>query len=160
MTERGKVWLAAAGIVEFEGKYLVVMKKYGGLKGKWSFPAGFVDPGETVDEAAVREIFEETGIVAETTGIAGIRSGVINKDVSDNLVVFYMRRTGGTLTSETNEIGESRFLTKEELLTDPRTSSMIPSFLNGMDQFITEMNPGNQFQYTSYKLLYSSFNKK
>jgi len=154
LSKRGKVWLAAAGIVEYEAKYLVVMKKYGGLKGQWSFPAGFVDPGETVDEAAVREIYEETGIVAETIGIAGIRSGVINNDISDNLVVFHMKRTGGTEITETEEIATCAFLTKEELLSDPRTSSMIPSFLNGMDQFMTEMNPGNQFQYTSYKLMY------
>lgn len=154
MSKRGKVWLAAAGIVEYESKYLVVMKKYGGLKGKWSFPAGFVDPGETVDEAAVREVYEETGIVAETIGIAGIRSGVINNDISDNLIVFHMKRTGGTEITETAEIATCAFLTKEELLADPRTSSMIPSFLNGMDQFMTEMNPGNQFQYTTYKLMY------
>ncbi|WP_273853297.1 NUDIX domain-containing protein [Guptibacillus spartinae] len=154
MSNRGKVWLAAAGIVEFEGKYLVVMKKYGGLKGKWSFPAGFVDPGETVDEAAVREVYEETGIEAEAIGIAGIRSGVINHDISDNLVVFHMKRTGGTEISETKEIERCGFLTKEELLSDPRTSTMIPSFLNGMAQFMTETNPGDQFQYTSYKLIY------
>ncbi|WP_226655780.1 NUDIX domain-containing protein [Guptibacillus hwajinpoensis] len=154
MSNRGKVWLAAAGIVEYERKYLVVMKKYGGLKGKWSFPAGFVDPGETVDEAAVREVYEETGIEAEAIGIAGIRSGVINNDISDNLVVFHMKRTGGTEITETKEIATCEFLTKEELLSDPRTSTMIPSFLNGMDQFMTEMNPGDQFQYTSYKLMY------
>ncbi|MCA0171315.1 NUDIX domain-containing protein [Bacillus sp. RAR_GA_16] len=154
MSNRGKVWLAAAGIVEYEGKYLVVMKKYGGLKGKWSFPAGFVDPGETVDEAAVREVYEETGIETKAIGIAGIRSGVINHEISDNLVVFYMQRTGGTEKSETKEIERCEFRTKEELLSDPRTSTMIPSFLNGLDQFMTEMNPGDQFQYTSYKLMY------
>ncbi|MDQ0484287.1 NUDIX domain-containing protein [Guptibacillus hwajinpoensis] len=153
MTERGKVWLAAAGIVESEGKYLVVKKRYGGLKGKWSFPAGFVDPGETVDEAAVREVFEETGIIVETVGIAGIRSGVINNDISDNLVVFHMRRVGGQLSSATTEIEESSFRTKDELLTDTRTSSMIPPFINGLEKFNTEMNPGAQFGYTSYKLL-------
>ncbi len=155
MSKRGKVWLAAAGIVESDGKYLVVMKKYGGLKGQWSFPAGFVDAGETMDEAAKREVLEETGIVAEITGIAGIRSGVIDHDISDNLVVFHMRMIKETPMSDTSEISESKFLSKEELLADSRTSSMIPSFLNGMNQFITEMNPGDRFGYTSYKLLYN-----
>ncbi|MBN8209878.1 NUDIX hydrolase [Bacillus sp. NTK071] len=158
MTERGKVWLAAAGIVESEGKYLVVKKKYGGLKGQWSFPAGFVDAGETVDEAAVREVFEETGIIAETVSIAGIRSGVISNEVSDNLIVFHMRMVGGTLASEATEIEESSFRTKQELLTDAATSSMIPPFLNGLQEFITEMNPGAQFGYTSYKLLSNQSN--
>ncbi|MGA9289864.1 MAG: NUDIX hydrolase, partial [Anaerobacillus sp.] len=116
MSKRGKVWLAAAGIVESDGKYLVVMKKYGGLKGQWSFPAGFVDAGETMDEAAKREVLEETGVVAEITGIAGIRSGVIDHDISDNLVVFHMRMIKETTMCDTNEISESKFLSKEELL--------------------------------------------
>ncbi|WP_347548995.1 NUDIX domain-containing protein [Pseudalkalibacillus hwajinpoensis] len=152
MGERGKVWLAAAGIVEADGKYLVVKKKYGGLKGKWSFPAGFVDPGETVDEAAMREVFEETGIRTKPISMVGLRSGVIQYDISDNLIVFNMEITGGILTSETAEIAETRFMSEEELLTDPDTSSMIPYFLKGTSQFETTMNPGDHFGYTTYKL--------
>lgn len=155
MGKRGKVWLGAAGIVEENGKFLVVKKKYGGLKGQWSFPAGFVDQGETVDEAAKREVFEETGILAEPTKIAGIRSGVIKNEISDNLVVFYMRKVGGFLKEETTEIEEARLLTKEELLNDPRTSSMIPYFLKRKGDFKTEMNPGEQFGYTAYKLFHN-----
>ena len=44
------VWLGAAGlVVNGEGQWLVVRKNYGGLKGLWSIPAGFVDGGETAD---------------------------------------------------------------------------------------------------------------
>lgn len=155
MTKRGNVWLGAAGIVEENGKYLVVKKKYGGLKGKWSFPAGFVDEGETVDEAAIREIHEETGIVAEPVRIAGIRTGVIKNEISDNLVVFYMKKSGGDLKAEEGEIEKACFLTKDELLRDPDTSSMIPYFLGDKEEFKTEMNPGNQFGYTTYKLFHN-----
>ena len=55
--KRGNVWLAAAGlVVNSEGQWLVVRKTYGGLKGKWSIPAGFVDGNETADDAAIREV--------------------------------------------------------------------------------------------------------
>ena len=58
--ERSRVWLGVAGLVENEmGEWLVVMKRYGGLDGKWSLPTGFVKPGETVDEACKRELVEE-----------------------------------------------------------------------------------------------------
>lgn len=72
--KRGKVWLAVSGLViSPEGNWLVVKKKYGGLKGKWSLPAGFVEPGETADEAAVREVEEETGIKCTVKGMLGSR---------------------------------------------------------------------------------------
>ena len=69
MRERSKhVWLGVCGLViADDGKWLVVKKTYGGLKGKWSLPAGFVQPGETADEAVVREVKEETGIETEVT---------------------------------------------------------------------------------------------
>lgn len=87
--KRGKVWLAVAGLViNKKGKWLVVKKKYSGLKGMWSLPAGFVNPGETVDEAAIRETKEETGIRTVSKGIIGVRSGVIQNDISDNMMIF------------------------------------------------------------------------
>ena len=68
--KRGKVWLAVSGLVKStEGQWLVVKKRYGGLKGKWSLPAGFVDEGETADEAVIREVKEETGIDCTVKGI-------------------------------------------------------------------------------------------
>lgn len=44
-------------------------KAYSGLKGRWSLPAGFVNAGETVDEAVIREIKEETGIDCSVSGL-------------------------------------------------------------------------------------------
>ena len=64
--DRGKVWLGAAAIVEnTKGEWLLVKKTYGGLKGKWSLPAGFVQEAETVTTTAKREVLEETAIVCQ-----------------------------------------------------------------------------------------------
>jgi len=40
----------------------------------WAIPGGFVDYGETVEEAAKRELLEETGIKAEEISLLGIYS--------------------------------------------------------------------------------------
>ena len=61
--DRGNVWLGVAGVVvNHLGEWLVVMKRYGGLHAKWSFPAGFVSRDETIDQAILREVKEETGV--------------------------------------------------------------------------------------------------
>jgi ADP-ribose pyrophosphatase YjhB (NUDIX family) len=58
--------LAVAVVIEREGAFLLG-KRGPGVRapGKWSFPAGYVERGEVVEEAAVREAFEETGLKVE-----------------------------------------------------------------------------------------------
>ncbi|MDN4526815.1 NUDIX hydrolase [Fictibacillus fluitans] len=151
--DRGSVWLAAAGLVIQDGKWLMVKKNYGGLKGKWSIPAGFVNAGETVDEAAAREVKEETGITSKPVGILGVRTGVINHEISDNMVIFLLKPTGGSLIPQDREIEEVKFLHPEELREDPATSVMVHHFLKEKEASLLEdINPGDVFGYTSYKI--------
>lgn len=49
---------AAGGLVENEkGEYLLIHRR-----GKWDLPKGKLDPGETIEQCAVREVEEETGL--------------------------------------------------------------------------------------------------
>ncbi len=43
-------------------------------RGRWAIPAGFVDAGEIVEEGAAREVWEETAIRVEPTGLVGVYS--------------------------------------------------------------------------------------
>lgn len=56
-----------------EGRCLVLQRSRHskGNPGKWDFPGGKVDPGESPDAALVREVREETGLDVVVTGVVG-----------------------------------------------------------------------------------------
>ncbi len=57
--------LAVLAVVCREGKVLLVQRSKEPDRGKWGFPGGGVDLGETLFDAAARELREETAVIAE-----------------------------------------------------------------------------------------------
>jgi mutator protein MutT len=54
----------AVAVVEDDGRFLIGRRAEGGpLAGYWEFPGGKIHPGETPEQAAVRECLEETGLL-------------------------------------------------------------------------------------------------
>ena len=159
---RGNVWLGAAGLVKHSnGKWLVVKKRYSALKGKWSFPAGFVDVGETADIAAIREVKEETGIDCKVVAMIGFRTGVLQDEISDNLAVFLLHPIDENqlIIPQEDEIAEVAWKSPMELKDDKNVSIMIHEIAehvleSGFDE-ILNVNPGDGFGYTSYKLYFN-----
>ena len=65
MTTEAAVLIAVA-VVEHDDHYLIGPRPAGvPLAGLWEFPGGKVEPGETAEQAAARECFEETGIAID-----------------------------------------------------------------------------------------------
>jgi ADP-ribose pyrophosphatase YjhB (NUDIX family) len=157
MSKRGNIWLAVSGLVITEdGRWLVVKKKYGGLKGKWSLPAGFVNANETIDQAVLREVKEETGIEADILGVIGIRSGVIRNEISDNMIIFLLRPKHENILLQELELSEGAFLHPDEIVHDEDASVLLQYLLKALLkqslQMKTDVNPGDHFGYTSYHL--------
>lgn len=71
----GSVNIVIRVAVEHERKYLMVQESKPHCYGKWSFPGGKLDMGEFLAAAAVREVYEETQVRVQLTGILGIRQG-------------------------------------------------------------------------------------
>lgn len=89
---------SAGGVILEGGRVLLILMQ--DLKGErvWTFPKGHLEPGETSEAAAVREVAEETGWDCEITAplctaeYSFFRDGIpVDKDVR----WFLMRRTGG-----------------------------------------------------------------
>ncbi len=107
---------AAGGIVwkeTPEGRKLAVIhrRRYD----DWSLPKGKLVEGESWEEAAVREVKEETGCDARITGVAGSITYQV-KGTSKIVLFFTMEAAGQSLFTDTSEVMEVLWLSPEEAL--------------------------------------------
>jgi len=97
----------------------------------WTLPKGKVDPGETEEEAALREVEEETGVVCQLGRPLGTTSYVDRKGRPKVVHYWLMRAGPGTFVPH-NEIDEVRWLPIAEaleLLTYERDRTLLASLV-------------------------------
>jgi 8-oxo-dGTP diphosphatase len=70
--EPTRIACVGALVTDERGRLLLVRRGTDPGKGLWSVPGGRVEPGESAVEAVVRELREETGLLVEPTGVAGV----------------------------------------------------------------------------------------
>ena len=85
-----KQWpkLGVSASIWRDGKVLLVQRAKP-PRGIWAFPGGHVEPGETLQDAAARELREETGMTARFQGLLGLYD-VIRRDADGLLTVHYV----------------------------------------------------------------------
>jgi 8-oxo-dGTP diphosphatase len=73
------------------------------FEGQWALPGGFVEVGETVEEAAVREAAEETGLAVEVARLVGVYSEPDRDPRGHNVSVAFLARVlSGQLAAATD----------------------------------------------------------
>ncbi|HEV3049610.1 MAG TPA: NUDIX domain-containing protein, partial [Longimicrobium sp.] len=99
------------------GGLLLVRQRDGGV---WSTPGGVMEPDETPADAAVREAWEETGLMVEPRRVFGVYGGpefivrYPNGDESQYvMIVFECAVVGGTLRPDDDETLEVRYWTAD-----------------------------------------------
>ena len=86
-----------------EGRVVLIRRGTEPFEGLWALPGGFVEVGETVAEAAVREAAEETGLAVELARLVGVYSDPGRDPRGHNVSVAFLARVlSGELAAATD----------------------------------------------------------
>lgn len=90
--------VAAAVLVEQDGRVLLVRRVNEPYRGLWTLPAGFVDAGEDPARAAERECLEETGLSVRAQRVLDVIAGQEHERGADFVIVYQAEVLGGVLS--------------------------------------------------------------
>ncbi len=91
--------VAAAVLLERDGRVLLVRRSNDPFRGLWTLPAGFVDAEEDPARAAERECMEETGLTVHVTHVLDVVAGREHPRGADFVIVYSAAVLGGELTA-------------------------------------------------------------
>ena len=99
-------------IVEVGDRIVLVRRKH--PPAGWAIPGGFVEVGETVEAAAVREALEETGLPVTLTALLGVYSDPARDPRHHTVSAVYVGRAEGTPAGG-DDAAEARLFSEGDL---------------------------------------------
>ncbi len=122
MTRR--IQAVGAIIRDEQGRFLLVQRRNEPQAGRWTVPGGKVEPGETLAEAVIREVWEETGLVVEV----GDRAWVVDIPTGRGDVFevhdYYVSVRSGQLAAGT-DAADARWYAAAELPDVDTTTGLV-----------------------------------
>ena len=108
----------------------------------WGYAGGSVELDEAVEDAAKRELFEETGLIAEELELFGVFSGKDTHyiypngdEVSSVDIVYICREYSGTLRCQAGEVDALKFFPVDEI-----PENIFPPIRKALMQWISRRN--------------------
>ncbi|UYM05086.1 NUDIX hydrolase [Solicola gregarius] len=119
--------LAAGAVVQDDrGRVLLVLRAREPEAGRWTIPGGHLESGETLEECARREVFEETGLeiaVGRELGVVDIPNGDEVIEAHD----FAAEAVGGSLVAG-DDAADAGWFTIEQMADLPLTVDLLQEF--------------------------------
>lgn len=111
-------------VLDDAGRLLLIQRGQAPARGLWSIPGGRVEPGEDAEQAVVRELVEETGLV----GAVVREVGTIHRDApaggTYEIRDYLVRATGGVLRAAT-DADDAGWFTRADLQDLPCSPGLV-----------------------------------
>jgi len=113
---------------------LIVQRRQQPNAGRWGFPGGVLELGETVFQGAMRELMEETGIVAEPAGFLDIHDAITRDEegrVQFHFTLIAVRgvwRSGEGIAAD--DAADCAWVSRDDIVADkyPTFPTLLPLF--------------------------------
>ena len=103
--------VAIAAIIPMAGGIVLLKRAIEPQLGQWSFPSGYVDRGEKLERALMREVREECGLIVNVEWLVGVYS---DEGQAVVLVVYHAETTSGELIAG-DETSEARIFSTDNM---------------------------------------------
>lgn len=111
-----KPLLTVDAVIMCQNGIILIKRSKDPFKDSWALPGGYVEFGEKVENAALREVKEETGLEVELNGILGVYSDPDRDPRGHTVTVCYMAEiTGGKLKADT-DASDVKCIPRDEIL--------------------------------------------
>ncbi len=105
------------GILHRDDRYLFIQRAHGiAVPGRWCFPGGHVEPGETPRRAIIREMREELGLTTRPYH----RLGAVRARADVILAIWMVEMLDGRLAPNPREVADVAWVTTDEIRTHPQ----------------------------------------
>jgi 8-oxo-dGTP pyrophosphatase MutT (NUDIX family) len=121
--QKTEKWVSAGGVVwNRKGEVAVVLQKSRAKHLQWTFPKGRIDRGETTESAALREVYEESGLRARILGYLGEHE---NDRHFTHYYQMYLEQDDGVHDRETKEVRFVKLAKARRLLSSRRDLNVL-----------------------------------
>ncbi len=105
----------ALAVAVKDKRFLLIKRGLPPRRGMWASPSGFIEIGETPEEACLRELREEAGVSGEIVKLIGVARREDNELYGDMLIVRYLVKVTGGELAPGDEVEDVRFFNIAEL---------------------------------------------
>ncbi len=107
--------IGVGGVVVRVHRLLFVWRASQHGRGNWQLPGGFIEPDETIEQAVVREVEEETSVVSEVEAVLGLRSRYDPESGNGIYVILLLRPIRGEPIADGREADHAAYFGLDEI---------------------------------------------